>query len=59
MLRWGSGITRHDHIRNEDIRNRHGVAAIVEKLQERRLRWYDHFIHLPRLVRTSQSMGND
>ena len=44
MLRWTSGVTRLDHIRNEDIRDRYGVAPIVEKLRERRLRWYGHAI---------------
>ncbi|CAD7083972.1 unnamed protein product [Hermetia illucens] len=32
MLRWTSGVTRFDHIRNEDIRDRYRVAQIVEKL---------------------------
>ncbi|CAD7076713.1 unnamed protein product [Hermetia illucens] len=44
MLRWTSGVTRLDHIRNEDIRDRYGVAPIVEKLRERHLRWYGQAI---------------
>ena len=38
MLRWMSGHTRLDKIRNEDIRERVGVAPIVEKMVESRLR---------------------
>jgi hypothetical protein len=38
MLRWMSGKTRHDRIRNDTIRERVGVAPIVEKLVENRLR---------------------
>jgi len=38
MLRWMSGKTRHDRIRNDIIRERVGVAPIVEKLVENRLR---------------------
>ena len=37
MWRWTSGVTRFDHIRNEDIRDQYEAAAIVEKLRERRL----------------------
>jgi hypothetical protein len=38
MLRWMSGKARHDRIRNDTIRERVGVAPIVEKLVENRLR---------------------
>lgn len=31
-------ITRHKHDRNENISDRYGIARIVEKLRERRLR---------------------
>ncbi|EYC33031.1 hypothetical protein Y032_0002g568 [Ancylostoma ceylanicum] len=44
MLRWVSGITRLDHIRNEDIRKRYGVAPIQEKMGEQRLRWLGHVL---------------
>jgi len=37
-----SGKTRHDRIRNDTIRERVGVAPIVEKLVENRLRWFGH-----------------
>ena len=33
---------RHDRIRNDTIRERVGVAPIVEKLVENRLRWFGH-----------------
>ncbi|MED6123750.1 hypothetical protein PIB30_118080 [Stylosanthes scabra] len=42
MLRWMSGHTRLDKIRNEDIRKRVGVAPIIEKVVESRLRWFEH-----------------
>ena len=42
MLHWMSGKTRRDKIRNDTIRERVGVAPIVEKLVENRLRWFGH-----------------
>jgi len=42
MLRWMSGKTRHDWIKNDTIREKVGVAPIVEKLVENRLRWFGH-----------------
>ena len=42
MLRWMSGKTRHDRIVKDTIRERVGVAPIVEKLVENRLRWFGH-----------------
>jgi hypothetical protein len=44
MLRWISGVTRLDHVRNDDIRNRYGIAPIDEKLRESRLRWFGHVL---------------
>ena len=38
MLRWFVGHIRRDRVRNEDIRDRVGVAPIVEKLIQQRLR---------------------
>ena len=46
MLRWMSGKTRHDRIRNEPL-ERVGVAPIVEKLVENRLRWFEHVERRP------------
>jgi len=42
MLRWMSGQTRQDRIRNDTIRERVGVAPIAKKLVENRLRWFGH-----------------
>ncbi|XP_059048811.1 uncharacterized protein LOC131844043 [Achroia grisella] len=42
MLRWSSGVTRLDRVRNEYIRGSFKVAPITEKLTESRLRWYGH-----------------
>lgn len=44
MLRWASGLTRLDRVRNDDIRQRYGVAPIGDKLREVRLRWYGHVL---------------
>ncbi|KAG5606742.1 hypothetical protein H5410_028234 [Solanum commersonii] len=42
MLRWMCGHTRSDKIRNEVIREKVGVAPVVDKLREARMRWFGH-----------------
>jgi hypothetical protein len=42
MLRWICGHTRKDRIRNDDIRDKLGVAPIQENVVQHRLRWYGH-----------------
>ena len=42
MLRWMCGHTRMDKIRNEDIREKVGVAPIDDKMREARLKWFGH-----------------
>ncbi|PVH39300.1 hypothetical protein PAHAL_5G473800 [Panicum hallii] len=47
MLRWFCGYTRRDRVRNEEIRDRVGVAPIEEKLIQHRLRWFGHVQRRP------------
>ncbi|PIO72155.1 hypothetical protein TELCIR_05923 [Teladorsagia circumcincta] len=42
MLRWTAGVTRLDHVRDDTIRERFGVAPVTDKMREARLRWYGH-----------------
>ena len=44
MLRWMSGVTREDRIRDEYIRGSTKVVEISKKVQEGRLRWYGHLM---------------
>jgi hypothetical protein len=47
MLRWICGYTRREQVRNDDIRERLGVASIEEKLVQHRLRWFGHMQRRP------------
>ena len=47
MLRWICGHTRKDRIRNDDIRDKLGVAPIQEKLVQHRLRWFGQIQRRP------------
>ena len=38
MLRWMSGVTSEDRIKNKYVRGSIGVASIVDKMRENRLR---------------------
>jgi len=40
MLHWMCGKTRCEIVRNENIREKVGVASIVEKMVENRFRWF-------------------
>ena len=42
ILRWMSGVTKMDRIRNERIRGTTKVGEISKKVQESRLKWYGH-----------------
>ncbi|XP_039627278.1 uncharacterized protein LOC120540503 [Polypterus senegalus] len=44
MLRWCLGLTCWDQVMNEDVRKRLGIAPIMEKMREARLRWYGHVV---------------
>ena len=44
MLRWMSGVTKLDMIRNERIRGTTKVREITKKIQERRLKSYGSVI---------------
>jgi hypothetical protein len=47
MLRWICGHTIRDRVRNDDIRERLGVAPVDEKLVQHRLRWFGHIQRRP------------
>jgi hypothetical protein len=42
MLRWICGHIRRDRVRNDNIRERLGVAPVEEKFVQHRLRWFVH-----------------
>jgi hypothetical protein len=42
MLRWMSGVTLKDKMRNEHVRGSLRVAPIADKMREARLRWFGH-----------------
>ena len=42
VLRWMSGVTKLDRIRNERIRGIPKVGEISKKVQESSLKWYGH-----------------
>ena len=44
MLRWMSGVTKLDRIRNDIIRGATKVGEISKKVQESRLKWYGHVL---------------
>jgi hypothetical protein len=44
MPRWLSGVITEDRIRNEYVRGSIGVATIVDKMRENRLRWFGHLM---------------
>ena len=44
LLRWMSGVTKLNRIRNERIRGTTKVGEISKKVQESRLKWYGHVL---------------
>jgi hypothetical protein len=42
ILRWMSGVTREDKIRNEYVRSNISVTSIVDKMRENRPKWSEH-----------------
>ncbi|KAG5610951.1 hypothetical protein H5410_022232 [Solanum commersonii] len=42
MLSWMCGHTRCDKIRSEDIQSKVGVASMVNKMREVRLKWFGY-----------------
>ncbi|XP_070007638.1 uncharacterized protein [Nicotiana sylvestris] len=42
ILRWMSGYTRRDKVRNEAIWDNVGVAFMENKMRESRLRWFGY-----------------
>ena len=63
MLRWMSGVTRRDKVKNEFIRGSLKVIEVSRKVQEARLRWYRHLKrrnegHMAREAMTIELPGN-
>ena len=56
MLRWMSGYTLKDRIRNDHIHERVGVAPISEKMRDYHLRWYVYVQKLDEPVRIAEQM---
>ena len=52
MLRWMSGVTKLDRIRNERIRGIAKLGEISKNVQESSLQWYGHVLR-----RDEESMG--
>jgi hypothetical protein len=48
MLRWICDHIRRDRVRNDDIRERLGVAPVEEKFVHHRLRWFGHIQRRPK-----------
>ena len=44
MLRWTTGVTLKDRVRNEDTLAKLKVRKIEDKIIERRLRWHGHVL---------------
>ncbi|EYC36369.1 hypothetical protein Y032_0903g2962 [Ancylostoma ceylanicum] len=44
MLRWSMGVTLKDKVSNEMVRSTFGVAPIIDKMREARLRWFGHVL---------------
>jgi hypothetical protein len=47
MLQWICGYTRRERVRNDDIRERLGVAPVEEKLVQHCFRWFGHMQRRP------------
>jgi hypothetical protein len=47
MLCWMCGETRRDRITSDNIRERVGVAPVVENMVENRLGWFGHVDRRP------------
>ncbi|XP_063537559.1 uncharacterized protein LOC134746917 [Cydia strobilella] len=58
MLRWSAGVTLLDKVRNIHIRGSYKIAPIIDKVKERRLRWYGHVLRRPEdhMVRAALSI---
>ena len=58
MLRWMSGVTKLDRIRNERIRGTTKVGEISKKVQESRLKWGRARAEKRRRIRRQESDGD-
>jgi hypothetical protein len=48
MLRWVSGVSKENRIKNEYVRGTRsiGVVSIVDKMRGNRLRWFGYMMNL-------------
>lgn len=42
VLYWMYDMTRHNRIKNDNIKESVGVTSIVEKMIENRFKWFEH-----------------
>ena len=59
MLRWKSGVTKLDRIRNERIRGTTKVGEMSKKVQESRLKWYGHVLRNKNMWHCGQESDGD
>jgi len=52
-------VTRKDRIINEYVRGSKGVASIVDKMRENRVKWFGHVYEGRRVKNNKNCYGNE